>query len=366
MDFQNIDAPPEIIDCVRGLSDITIDGFSEKGGNGYVFFGFHNLLKRRVALKFYFYEGDANSEVELLAKIDHPNIMKVWDARTVGNGWAFFITSEVGIGDLDEHIGGRNVGLIEAINITRGILDGLGAMHNEPNNILHRDLKPANILLDAKGLPLIADFGSVKRLPDGGEYVSGSKHAALYRPPEAFEKDIYTYSSDLYQVGLVLYQLLGGHLPYDPLAWFNKVEMRRFKKLDDEFEKWQFIEEVLFKCSKKGQLTKLNTLPIYVPQRVKKIIRVATNPDITKRYQMTSEFLLDLHKLGEIPNWQIVDGYFFLHNWKARDYRVVPRKSQYVCEHKTCGKSQWRKNGNIDIGSEIDIVSQLIENCGIA
>jgi serine/threonine protein kinase len=164
MDFSSIDIPPSIYDCLISLTDIVIDGFSEKGANGYVFFGFHKIKNQRVALKFYYYGNEIHKEVQLLSQINHPNIISVWDARTVGAGWAYFMTAESSAGDIDGYIQTNGVKIKEAIFITRGILNGLGLMHSTPNNMLHRDLKPANILLDVNcrdKCSFFPEYGSV-------------------------------------------------------------------------------------------------------------------------------------------------------------------------------------------------------------
>ncbi|MGC5328194.1 serine/threonine protein kinase [Brevibacillus sp. SYSU BS000544] len=360
MDIQQISAPAVIIDCLHTLNDIEIDGYSEKGGNGYVFFGYHKIMKKRVALKFYYYGDDANKEVELLAQIKHPNIIDVWDARSVGDGWAYFTTEEIRSGDLDKHIEANNIGTKKAFNIIRGLLDGVGAMHNEPNNMVHRDLKPANILLDFSGNPLIADFGSVKRIPEGQSFVSGSQHAALYRPPEVYEQGSYTYSSDIYQIGMVLYQLLGGYLPYGEQDWLNQAQQKKYNALPDDFEKSTFVDNLLHTKAKKGQLLHLDSLPAYVTQAVKRIIRTATNPDFGKRYQTTTEFLLAIHKLGEIPEWITIDEHIALINYKGKDYRVVRRGADFVCEKKLSHSACWRKESGIQEGTETGIIESIL------
>ena len=75
--------------------------------------------------------------------------------------------------------------------------------------MVHRDLKPANIVMDGH-TPRIADFGTVRILNQGSAVTTASRHSGLYRPPETFASNQYSRAGDVYQVGLVAYQLLGG------------------------------------------------------------------------------------------------------------------------------------------------------------
>ena len=180
----------------------------------------------------------------MLTQCKSPSIIQILNARSIEGGFAYFMTDEVNGGDLDNFIQSSNQSLIEAIKITREILVGISDMHKDKFRLLHRDLKPANILLDTSLHPYIADFGSVKKLPDGQKYINGSRHAALYRPPESYDDEYYK-SSDLFQVSLVLYQLLGGYLPYDGKAYLNKKETKTYNKLTSGYDQSKFIDNVL-------------------------------------------------------------------------------------------------------------------------
>lgn len=236
-------------------------------------------------------------------------------------------------------------------------------MHSSPNNLLHRDLKPQNILLNDKYNPKIADFGSVKRIPEDKSYVNGSKHAALYRPPESFYNSIYYYCSDIYQVGMVFYQLLGGSLSYKPKDLLSKRKLKQYKKLEDDFEKSKFVDSYIADRADKAKLLDLDTLPLYCSDKVKRIIRKATRPNIEKRFKSTYEFLHKLHKLGSVPDWIInKEGTYVLNDWNEKDYRIVKRNSNYVCEKNV--NTGWRKDGLIDKGTLKEVINQLNSKIG--
>jgi len=361
-ELEELGYPPEIISSIEDLrEDIKFDKFDTKGVNGYVIFGFHKIMEKRIALKYYYYGDREHEEVQLLTQCKSPSIIQILNARSIGNGFAYFMTNEVNGGDLDNFIQSPNKSLIKAIRITRKILDGVSDMHKDEFRILHRDLKPANILLDTSLNPFIADFGSVKKLPDGQAFINGSKHAALYRPPESYDDEYYK-SSDLFQVGLVLYQLLGGYFPYDGKAYLNKKQTKEFNKLTSGFDKSKFIDGVLQKKCQKGNLTDLDSLPRYVDKKLKRIIKKAINPNPNSRYQSASEFDLALHELGVLNNWKIENEEYLLVDCNNKDYRIINEGLSYKCIKSKTRQNSWRKEGKIKAGSESEVLDQLIKH----
>lgn len=223
--------------------DLDIDGESVKGANGYLFFGFHKILQTRVAIKFYYYQHDSHTEVRLLQSVQHQNVLPIREARTVGSNWAYFITPEATVGDLGDCLKQDTPSLPQAVGLLRQILSGVSQLHQL--RLVHRDLKPENILIDEGQRPIIADFGSVRRLPDNQDWVNCSRHTTLYRPPESWTSGHYTFASDLYQVGIVGYQLLGGEFPYTLEAWLRPRELTRYKRLTDPFDQSYFLNQTL-------------------------------------------------------------------------------------------------------------------------
>lgn len=362
MNLEELGYPQPVIDSVEDLkSDINIDKHSFKGANGVVLFGYHKILRKRVALKYYYYEEDSHEEVQLLSQTKSSNIISILNARTIDNNWAFFMTDEVIGGDLDNLISAPPINYKLSINITRGILIGLGDMHKDGNRLLHRDLKPENILIDEQNNPLIADFGSVKRLPKTKEHVNASRHAVLYRPPESF-RNIYDMRSDIYQVGIVMYQLLGGYLSYDPLSYLTKKEIKEYHNLESDYDKSKYVDKILQKKVDKGKLLNLDTLPPFVEKKVLKIIRTATHIDPDKRYQSSSEFDHALHKLGSVPDWRYINSTYSLLDHNRKDFRVISdSRGKYVCEKSKSGTANWRKEGKIKKNDEDSVVKDIVD-----
>lgn len=358
--------PGEVISCVKNdLSrDILFDGHTLNGNNGYVFFGYHKIQKKRVAIKFYYYGESFHDEVSLLSEITSTNILTILHARTIDNGFAYFVTEEISGGDLDSHLENEILSLRHGIALTKGILNGVIEFHRQENRLVHRDLKPANILIDSNSNPLIADFGSLKRIPDDQHSVNGSRHAALYRPPESYD-DEYTFRSDIYQVGMVMYQLLGGHLPYDPEVYLSNSQMKIYHKLPGDFERSKYIDEILKTLAIKGKLLNFDSLPYYVSKSIRKIISKATNPDPDKRYETASIFMLKLHQLGILPDWKKIKNEYWLINQDKKDFRVVPCKKHrlYQCIKSKTGIDNWRRE-SFDDDTQKAIVEKLMLQIG--
>jgi len=347
-----------ISDSVLNLEkDIKFDNYNEDGCNGYVFFGTHKIFKQRVAVKYYFYNQDSHEEVALIKNLNHKNILHVWDAHIVKDGWAYFITDELINGTLENKIMYNFISTNEALNIIKCLLSGLGKMHQHPNYLLHRDLKPANIFIDNQNNPVIADFGSVKRMPKSNTKVKASKNTALYRPPEAYDNGFYVFSSDIYQIGIIMFQVLGGNLSYKPQFYMNKRQLKEYSLLTDDFTISKYEDYILNGKASKGCLLNIKTLPFYTKRQLISIIKKATNPNYLKRYQNTAEFFLDLHKIGEIPNWKKNADYCYC-EYKSNLYRFLNSNKGYIIEKSKNGE-HWRKVPNINHCSSMNELYNL-------
>lgn len=341
--IETISAPKEIKSSIRNLfSHIRFTKEVCKGCNGYLFFGLNTLIDRRVAVKYYYWGGEKkfHAEPKRLAEINSPNVIRIYDAALMDNDWAYFITPFCPAGDLDDVLSTQIMGNVQATLVTSQILNGLAHLHS--SRYLHRDLKPANIFLDENGSPLIGDFGSVRLIPEGRTEVPGSGHSILYRPPESIETGRYNIHGDIYQVGIVLFQLLGGYLPYEDTAWLNSSQMKKYKCMSDDVDLSIFIDEVLKEKIMKGRLLNISSLPPWVPSRVRRAISKACNVDPSKRFDSASSFSAHLLSLaGELKDWRIQEGFpTFL---GSTSFRLIPNKNGelYTVEKRKTGG--WKK-----------------------
>ena len=142
--------------------------------------------------------------------VSHPNVCRVHDLGEVQG--QFFLSMEYIDGeDLASLL--RRIGRLpndKALEIARKLCAGLAAAHEK--GILHRDLKPGNVMLDARGQVLLTDFGLSGIAEDLGDVRSGTP---AYMSPEQLAGKEVTVRSDIYALGLVLYELFTGKRPFD-------------------------------------------------------------------------------------------------------------------------------------------------------
>lgn len=360
LSIDTINAPEIIKDSLHSLStQITFEKTSSKGANGYLFFGHNNVINRRVAIKYYYWGGESefHAEPRRLAQIDSENVVKIYHAELINQDWAYFITEYCKNGDLDDFLEQGPVGLRKAIDIVMNLLSGLSHLHGI--RFAHRDLKPQNILIGDDYRALIGDFGSVKKIPNGQEDIPGSGHAILYRPPESVQFGRYGLRGDIYQLGIILYQALGGYLPYEGTAWLNKLTTKGYNALSDPFDKSRYIDNIIKEKIVAGNLISSNHLPPWVPTSIKRVISKAINTDVNKRYESVASFLTRLNTLkSKVSNWDIIEGCPTLLG--TTSYRICyESKGKYRVEKRR--KGEWRKDNSFEI---TDLANQVraIEN----
>src|SRR5215831_3511445 len=186
-----------------------------RGGMGEVYRATDLTLGQSVALKFLPEEASHNEEllqrfrreVLIARKVSHPNVCRVYDVGEV-EGTTFFTMEYVDGEDLGSLL--RRIGRLppdKALEISRQLCAGLAAAHAK--GIVHRDLKPANIMLDGRGQAVITDFGlaAIAEQVEGGEIRSGTP---AYMAPEQLAGKEVTAQSDIYSLGLVLYEIFTG------------------------------------------------------------------------------------------------------------------------------------------------------------
>lgn len=296
LNFDQLGVPQEVEnELVRLSTTYEFQKVSDKGSNGYLFIARNTVIDRRVALKFYYWADGYREHVEpeTLAAVTSDAIIDVLDALVVGEEWALFVTPYCENGDLDRYRESNRFGLHDGVRFVEKLLHGVSALHRQ--SFVHRDLKPENILVADDGGPLIADFGSVRSIPEGQGYVTGSGHSALYRPPESTSTARYDRRGDIYQCGVVLFQVLGGRLSYVGTTYLSESEKKQYAETVDEVVRTNLIDAAIASRASVGNLLDLETLPFFVPSSVKQVIRKATAASPADRYQEASDMLSALH-----------------------------------------------------------------------
>lgn len=356
--IDTVGAPQRIKDQLKILSkDIIFKREVNKGANGYLFFGENRILNNEVAVKFYYWGGNAkyHAEPSTLALIEAPNILPVKSAGLLDGEWAYFVTPRLD-GDLDDLLERTEHSNLRAVERTRQILSGVVHLHQR--RYLHRDLKPSNIYVGDDGRSIIGDFGSIKYMPEDLDSIPASSHALLYRPPESFEADSYGFAGDLYQCGLILYQLLGGYLPYEEMAWLTQKQRREHDQLSSRADQALFIDDCIKKKIQRGQILDLSTIPPWVPDKLKRTIRKATHIDPKKRFESASAFSTHLNNIkANIPDWSVIKGYPVL-TTATISYRICEKDSGFYVQ-KSKNNGDWRRDNSVVGANLVDIVREV-------
>ncbi len=241
------------------------------GGFGTVYLAEDTWIDKKVALKVPHKQGvdfgELLREPRLLASLNHPNIVTILTAEKQEN--VFFIVMEFVPGETLETIIVRDgaLDLGRALDYTCQICNAVEHAHRQ--NVLHRDLRPSNVLVTDRGMLKVADFGTSRFLEIAahGTTVIGSPP---YMAPEQFHGKA-VFASDIYSLGVTMYQMLTGTLPYDTPS---PADLERLMR-------GELHVGPRMKNPK-------------VPKAINDIVLKAMAPDIPSRYQRAGELLDDV------------------------------------------------------------------------
>src|SRR5213075_1497763 len=241
------------------------------GGFGTVYLAEDTWIDKKVALKVPHKQhldfGELLREPRLLATLNHPNIVAILTAEKQEN--IFFIVMEfvpgVTLGTIIARDGALD--LARALDYTCQISNAVDHAHR--SGVLHRDLRPSNVLVTDGGLVKVADFGTSRFLEIAahGTTVIGSPP---YMAPEQFHGKA-IFASDVYSVGVTMYQMLTGELPYATPAPSDIERLVR----------GELVTAPRLKNSK-------------IPKAVNDVVMKALAADVTHRYQRASDVLADV------------------------------------------------------------------------
>ena len=241
------------------------------GGFGTVYLADDTWINKKVALKVPHKQGvdfgELLREARLLAALDHPNIVGIVTAEKQEN--VFFIVMDFVPGETLEDIVSREGALdvTLALDYTCQICNAVDHAHRQ--NVLHRDLRPSNILVSENGQLKVADFGTSRFLEIAahGSTVIGSPP---YMAPEQFRGEA-VFASDIYSLGVTMYQMLTGVLPYDTPSPADLERLRRGELVSPPRQKNPKI-----------------------PKIINDVVMRALAPEIHARYQRAGELMDDV------------------------------------------------------------------------
>jgi eukaryotic-like serine/threonine-protein kinase len=199
-----------------------------QGGMGAVFLAMRadDQYKKRVAIKLVkrgmdtdYVLGRFRHERQILASLDHPNIARFLDGGATEDGLPYFVMEYIEGQPIDKYCDENRLTTVERLKLFQTVCSAVHYAHQ--NLIVHRDLKPGNIIVTAEGTPKLMDFGIAKLL-NPNLYAQTLVPTALsqrlltpdYASPEQVRGKGITTASDVYSLGVLLYELLTGHRPY--------------------------------------------------------------------------------------------------------------------------------------------------------
>ena len=267
----------------------------EKVGNGgmaTVYKAEDKVLKRNVAVKILRDEFTTDEEfikrfeieAQSAARLVHPNIVSIFDVGVEEN--LYYIVMELIQGKTLKEIIIEERGPLPwkwSVNVAIQIASALEMAHK--NNIIHRDIKPHNIIITEDGIAKVTDFGIAKAVSNSTITAFGTTIGSVhYFSPEHARGGFTDAKSDLYSLGVVMYEMITGKVPFDADTPVSVA----LKHMQEEPE----------------EPIELNP---NLPNAVNKIIMKALKKDTTLRYQTASEMLSDLRRALKNPDGEFVD-----------------------------------------------------------
>ena len=292
------------------------------GGMATVYKAKCHVLNRYVAIKILRDEFTTDEEfikrfeveAQSAASITHPNIVSVYDVGVDGN--LYYIVMELIKGKTLKEIITEEKGPLPwkwSVNIASQIASALETAHR--NHIIHRDIKPHNIIITEDGVAKVTDFGIAKAVSNSTITAFGTTIGSVhYFSPEHARGGFTDEKSDLYSLGVVMYEMLTGKVPFDA----DTAVSIALKHMQEEAK----------------PPIELNP---NIPSAVNDIIMKALRKDTNLRYQNATAMLLDLKRALKEPNGDFVDN---------NDYQDFPtqRISTIGLEEERSAKSTNAKN----------------------
>ena len=228
-----------VLDCdIFDLADQVLDVFPEeipiedfgpyhllevigKGGMGEVFLAEDKAAGRRVAIKFLRnvwsdpeLHRHFTREIQMLAKLEHPHIARLYDVGVHPNGTPYSVLEYVEGKPLDQYCRERQCSLEARIRLFRSVCEAVQYAHSRA--VVHLDLKPSNVLVKEDGTPMLLDFGIARHLENLDQPVDQTqlRFTPAYAAPEQIRREPVGTYTDVYALGVILYELLAGKHPY--------------------------------------------------------------------------------------------------------------------------------------------------------
>lgn len=281
----------------EAVGDYEIVSLIARGGMGEVYLANDRRVQRQIALKFVRGGLDRDTltrrfhrEQELLAALNHPNIAQLYDTGVTGYGIPYFVMEYVNGLRLDDFVAQQSLGLTDRLRLFQKLCGAVAYAHQ--HLVIHRDIKPANIRVTPGGEPKLLDFGIAKLL-DNASARESDQTATLqriltpeYASPEQIRGDRLSTATDVYSLGVVLYELLTGTKPY-------RVQSRR----PDELERAVADQEPVRPSTAAAASSKSHALnPKALQGDLDNILLKALRKEPERRYATAAQFSDDIQR----------------------------------------------------------------------
>ena len=319
------DSPAKRLGLIgRAIGNYQLVSILGRGGAGTVYLGERadSQYSAQVAVKVVDQTAIANlgmrfrAERQILARLNHPNIARLLDAGETDDGQPYLVMEYVQGAPLDRYCDTQQLDVRARLELFLDICSAVQYAHQ--NLIVHRDLKPANILVTSDGVPKLLDFGIAKLLnPRDGEMsdVTRMNDRLLtpdYASPEQILGGAVTTTSDIYSLGIVLYQLLTGLRPYAVSAAASQLEMERSICVADPLRPSAIIQRAMMEGPLEGEshILSIATARLMSPDRLRRrllgdvdaIVMRALRKEPELRYSSVERLVADIrHHLANEP-----------------------------------------------------------------
>ncbi len=348
--------PEPLATTIKELSKkIEFKSANEKGAGWPVLIGVNRQIGRKVAVKFYDWSEQYRVEPKILCDLASPNILEVDDAAAIDNEHAYFVTPFCERGDLDNIIQMNATGVRSALDLILDVASGVNFIHAK--GFIHRDLKPSNIFCENDGRLVIGDFGSIVKKGIHGYAQTLSRHTLIYRTPEEIVNGRAYEQGDIYQLGIVLYQILGGYFPYDQKSWLTAKQIAESHKLghpDNQIYASRIIEEKILR----GKLLKFSSLPAWCPRQLVSVIRKCCKVNFSDRFQNVSAVMAQLNNIrSSLPDWRL-EPHPVLYRPNLK-YKLIESHGNYRIEKLVKSGTNWRKVHLIKCSTIEDVIKAV-------